>query len=44
MGNISFDELEILVQSFLIGASTGVFLGFAVWCIRLIVVAFKKFF
>lgn len=44
MGNISFDELEVLVQSFLIGASTGVFLGFVVWCIRLIVIVFKKFF
>ena len=39
-----FSELNILVQAFIVAGSTGVFLGFAVWCVRLIISIFKKFF
>lgn len=44
MANLQFDELEILVQMFIIGASGGVILGFTVWCVRMIYKTFKKFF
>jgi hypothetical protein len=44
MANIAFDELEILIQSFMIGASTGIILGFSVWCVRSIMTVFRKFF
>lgn len=40
----SFQELDTLVQAFIVAGSTGVFLGFAVWIVRLLIIAFKKFF
>lgn len=40
----SFQELDVLVQAFIVAGSTGIFLGFVVWCVRLIIQAFKKFF
>lgn len=44
MADINFSELEILVQSFLIGTSTGIILGFSMWVLHMIVNVFKKFF
>lgn len=40
----TFNELPTLVQAFCVAGATGIFLGFVVWCIRLIINAFKKFF
>lgn len=40
----SFDELSYLIQYFIIGSSTGIVLGFTVWCSRMIINLFKKFF
>lgn len=44
MGDLVFNELSDLINCFMIGASTGIFLGFVVWCVRQIVVTFRKFF
>ena len=40
----TFNELPVLVQAFCVAASTGIFLGFVVWVVRLLINAFKKFF
>lgn len=40
----NFDELNFLVEVFMIGASTGIILGFTVWVTRMIINVFKKFF
>lgn len=44
MGNLDFAELDILVQGFCVAASTGIFLGFSVWVVRLIIKVFRMFF